>query len=302
MENVVNDLADEVLANSAFERVKGELLALRTEELVQVSLDISAAVATVLGVVPEVRALREQVVKELPAFDIERFDRLEDYALALSYAQARFLSATEGPSDLEPVASEAAKLREKLLAEAKALVHHNIVSQAQLSQLKGANGYKNVATDVMVLANLLQTVLPQIQGKSLTTGEDLERASRVATRLLRIVGMREQGPVQIAEATELRLRAYTRLIQSYEAVRRAVTYLRGTKEDADSITPSLHPGRPRQRKGSEPELPATGGNAPGASSETAPVGAGVVASSAAPAEAQKPAGSSALGSKGPFLS
>src|SRR5262249_28985806 len=159
-----------------------ELLALRTEDLLPVSLDISAAVATVLGVVPEVKALREQVVKELPAFDMERFDKLEDYALALSYTHARFLSASEKPNDLDPVAAEASKQREKLLAEAKALIHHGVLSEAQLSQLKGANGYKNVATDVMVLANLLQTVLPQIEGKTLTTQEDLERASRVGTR------------------------------------------------------------------------------------------------------------------------
>ena len=33
----------------------------------------------------------------------------------------------------------------------------------------------------------------------------------------------------------------------YEDLRRAVSYLRGRKGDADSIAPSLYPGRPRRR-------------------------------------------------------
>ncbi|HEY3495528.1 MAG TPA: hypothetical protein VGK73_12615 [Polyangiaceae bacterium] len=298
----MNDLADEVLANAAFERVKGELLRIPAESLLQVSLDISAAVATVLGVVPEVRGLREQVRKELPSFDIERFDKLEDYALALSYAQASYLSATQGSDELEPVAAEAAKVRERLLAEAKSLVHHGVVSQSQLSQLKGANGYKNVATDVMVLANLLQTVFPQIEGKSMTTMADLERASRVATRLLRIVGLKEQGPAQIAETTDLRLRAYTTLFLAYEDVRRAVTYLRGAKDDADTITPSLHPGRPRPKKGSIPESPPVEGGGRTTSPDATAPGTGSVPANLAAASAQPQASASPAGSKGPFLS
>ena len=193
------------------------------------------------------------------------------------------------------------------MAEAKALVHHGVVSQAQLSQLKGANGYKNVATDVMVLVNVLQTVLPQIQGRSLTTAEDLERASRVATRLLRIVGLREQGPAQIAEATDLRLRAYTSLILAYDDARRAVTYLRGAKDDADSIAPSLHPGRPRQRKGSEPEVPAAGGTSADSSGGAAATATGSADTTpgtpnAHARGAQPPVATPATSRNDPFLS
>jgi hypothetical protein len=138
---------------------------------------------------------------------------------------------------LHALSAESLKVRERLLAEVKALVQHGIVGEAQLGQLKGANGYKNVATDLMVLTNVIQSVWPQIQGKILTTSQDLEAALRVATRLLRVVGLREQGPAQVAQATDERLRAYTLLMLAYDDVRRAVGYLRAQQGDADDIAP-----------------------------------------------------------------
>lgn len=285
MDNVLIGVADEVHGAKAFERLKGELLAFRTEELFQVSLDISAAVATVLGVVPELRALREQIVKELPSFEIERFDKLEDYALALSHAQVLFLSATQRPKDLEPIAEEATVLRYKLFAEATALVHHGVLDEEKLSQLKGPNGYKNIAADVMVLANVLSTVVSQGQGLTLTSAEDLEYAGRVGQHLLRIVGLREQGPTVVAEATEWRLRAYTALLLAYDDARRAITFLRGAKDDADAIAPSLHPGQPKSPKSSSSVAPVVGSPAPGTNTGT-PI-SGTPAVSLAAAEAQK---------------
>ena len=46
--NIVN-VSDEILANDAFERVKPELAKLAPEDLLQVNLDVSAAVQTILG-------------------------------------------------------------------------------------------------------------------------------------------------------------------------------------------------------------------------------------------------------------
>src|SRR4051812_29389670 len=88
-----NSVGDEDLFNLVFERVKPDMAALKTDELLQVSLDISAAIATVLGVLPEAKRLREQMVKDLPTFDVARFDKLEDYAMALGFAHAKYLSA-----------------------------------------------------------------------------------------------------------------------------------------------------------------------------------------------------------------
>jgi hypothetical protein len=221
--------------------------------------------------------------------------------LALSYAQARYLAATQPPDDLASVSEEAARFRERLLAEARSLTHHGLVTAEQLAQLKGAHGYKNVATDLMVLVRLLRGKWAEIEGKSLTTAADLEQASRVATRLLRIVGLREQGPAQVAVATETRLRAFTLFLQSYEDARGAVGYLRAADGDADSITPALHPGRPRRRATEDPNPAAQSAPAsPGKNDVAVPPPTGVTT---APPLVPPPtaAKSSPLESKGPFL-
>lgn len=259
MDNQIKGLGEEALIKTVFERVKPELMALQVDELYQVSLDIPAGIATVLGVLPEVRALREQIVKDLPSFDVAQFDKLEDYALALSFAQANYLAATQPPDDLPGLTEEATRLRDTLQAEARALIHRGLVSDAQLAQLSGARGYKNLATDLQVLTSVMQGVWEQIQGKTPTTVEDLDRASRLSTRLLRVVGLREQGPARVAEATDLRVRAFTKLMTCYEQVRRAVAYLREPHEDADQIAPALHPGRPRRRGKDAGEETGTGG-------------------------------------------
>jgi len=87
--NSIN-VSNEVLADEAYARVEPELAKLVPDELVQLNLDVSAALQTILGVLPEAKALRERIIKELPSFDIASFDRLEDYALALGVTQTRF--------------------------------------------------------------------------------------------------------------------------------------------------------------------------------------------------------------------
>jgi hypothetical protein len=69
----------------------------------------------------------------------------------------------------------------------------------------------------------------------------------------------------LAAASEARLRAFTRLIRVYEDARRAVAYLRAAQGDADTIAPSLYPGRPRRRPTdvstavpTEPQAPVAG--------------------------------------------
>jgi len=300
----VPGVGDEALADAVFEKVKPDLIKLEQSALQQVNLDIPAAIATVLGVLPELRGLRDQIAKDLPAFDIQRFDKLEDYALALSSAQARYLAATEPPDDLQDIAERAGRARERLLAEANALVAHGIVSAGQIAQLKGANGYKNIATDLMVLCGIMHSAWDQIQGKTLTTAEELDEDSRVATRLLRIVGLREQGPAQVAEATDLRMRAFTLLLQTYDDARRAVTYLRSAEGDADDITPALHPGRPRRRPG-DPQPPAPGPvpSPPFTPPPTTSSSAGNIPSAASASALVPPAATMARGdNKGPFMS
>jgi hypothetical protein len=260
--NVLNKLNDETIVSDADERVKADLAAMDQDDLIQVNLDVTAAVTTVLGVLPEVRALREQIAKELPTFDLVAFDKLEDYTLALHSAQTDYLTATQPPDDLAALQAEALRVRDRLQRDALALAGHGLVDEGQLSQVKGGNSYKNMAQDLEILSRVMKTSWERIQGKSATTLEDLQTASRMSTRLMRIVGLREQGPAILAAAADHRLRAFTKMLTVYEDARRAVGYLRARHGDSDSIAPSLYPGRPRRRPTDEstttPAEPTTG--------------------------------------------
>jgi hypothetical protein len=238
----MNVARDEALVAESFERVKAELEALELEALPQVNLDVQVAVTTILGALPEIRALRERIVKELPAFDLASFDKLEDYVQALAFAQAKYQFAAQPPGDLEAVSAEAVKLREKLLATAQALALSGLFDKSSLENLKGANGYKNVAQDLQGLSTAMRDSWATIQGKSPLSAEDVEAASRVALRLTRLVGLREQGPALLAAAAELRTRAFALVLHTYEEARLAVAYLRRREGDADTIAPSLYSG------------------------------------------------------------
>ena len=309
--NGVGALAgDEKLAADAYARVTADMAALAPEQVSQVNLDIQVAAGTVLGVLPEVKALRDRMAKELPAFDLAAFDKLEDYVLALTFAQGAFQTATLPPDDLQELATEAASLRERLLADARALALHGLFDSRKLDQLKGANGNKNVAQDLQMLSQAFQESWPQIQGKSATVAEDLQTASRVGTRLTRVLGLREQGPALLADATDKRMRAFTLMIRTYEEARAAVGYLHRHDGDADAIAPNLYAGNARRRStGNTPADPTQPVQAPAATGTAPAPVAGTTATTAtspglppAAVAAAIAAQKGAPASKDPFLS
>src|SRR6188768_1476068 len=261
MESIGSLANDEKLAAEAMTRIAAEAAALSADELTQVNLDLQQATSTILGVIPEVRALREQIVKELPSFDITQVDKLEDYTLALRFAHAAYQTATKPPDDLAQLSEEAADLRERLVADAKALALHRLIDGRKLESLKGANGISNVAQDLQMLSQILQESWPQIQGKLASSAEDLHTASRLATRITRVVGVKEQSPAIEAAAVEQRLRVFKLTVHAYDEARAAIAFVRRREGDAESITPNLYTGKGRFRPApapptDEPQKPA----------------------------------------------
>src|SRR3954468_84763 len=69
----------------AMQRVKPDLIAFPKKERVHINQNIPSVVIRILGKLPGLRAFRPQLA-ELKGFDIDCFDKLEEYALALSHA------------------------------------------------------------------------------------------------------------------------------------------------------------------------------------------------------------------------
>ncbi|RYZ01228.1 MAG: hypothetical protein EOO73_36200, partial [Myxococcales bacterium] len=281
---IVNVASNELFAKEAYERAKADWAALESDQLLKVNLDISIAAQTILGALPEVRALRERIVQELPTFDAAEFDKLEDYVLGLVFVHARYVMATQPPDDLSELSSAASALRERLAADARTLSLRGLFDARKVAALKGSTGYRNVGIDLQSLSAELEAVWSEIEGKCATTREELDAAAQMAVRLLRVVGVRDQAPVVLAALVEERMRAFTLVIKAWEEARAAVSYLRRDQADADSIAPSLYTGKALRKKASEPDDETD--SVPGAGS---PLGGGVITSPSSPATPAAPA-------------
>jgi hypothetical protein len=238
----------------AYENLLEEFEHVRPDELIAMSVDVPTAVTTVLGAIPEIRALRPQIVAELPRLDIARFDKLEAYALATAHAHALFLGASEPRESMERLVQGGISIREVIVADATALAQRRLIDGHRLRELRGVNGYRNLAFDLFVLSAIMREAWPKIAGATALELVELDQAELIADKLLTAVGQREQGPAVAAAYAESRQRAFTLLVAAYEEARRAIAFLRWHQGDAEEIAPSLYEngGRPERSSDAPP--------------------------------------------------
>lgn len=226
----------------AFERVLPEIEAFPESELAAMNVDVPQAVTSVLGSWKEIASLRERVVSELPKLDMSMFDKVEAYALATGHAHTLYMAASS-PTGMQALADEAAQLREVLYSDAVALSKRGLIDGQRLKELKGPQGYRNLAFDLFALKAMMREKWSELQSKTAIQVKELERAGKLADQLVQAVGDREQGPGLVIEATDRRRKAFSLLAKAYDQARRAVTFLRWEQGDVDDIAPSLYAGR-----------------------------------------------------------
>ncbi|MGK3982810.1 hypothetical protein WME99_07215 [Sorangium sp. So ce136] len=227
-------------AARAFALVEPELDDVR--EVVPINVDIPRAVSVAIGAVPHLQALRPRFVEELPRFPLSQLDKLPTYALAAWYAHLLALPASVGQDALKRLLDEATPLREDLLVAAEALSHKGIVDAPRVAEIRRGQGHLDTANDLVALAALFDEVWDAVKNRTTVEWEDVERASRLGPELLVALGARQQPGVPAPKAgdtAERRARAFTLLVNAYDACRRAVSYLRWNEGDADAIAPSL---------------------------------------------------------------
>jgi hypothetical protein len=246
---------EELHFRHAYEQLLPEIHAVPSESLAPLIVDITSAVTKGLGALSEIMRFRDQAAL-LPFFDVAAFDKLEPYALAAQFANTRYLAAADPPAPLPDMIDEAMKLRETLLLDATVLAHRGLINGQKLTELKGAVGHKNVAQDIMTLAETLRANYDAIASKTAVTVADLNRAEILAHRILVVVGEREQGPASATVTADIRHRAYTLFAHAYEEVRHAIRFLRRKEGDVDEIAPSLFAGKAAPSRKPEPEAPA----------------------------------------------
>ncbi|MDQ2645198.1 MAG: hypothetical protein M3020_15380 [Myxococcota bacterium] len=236
-----------------YQELLPEFMALEPDDIRDVNLDITAIVGTMLAAHSTVVPRLEQLERAAPLLDRERMRRLDAYAMALRHAHTLYLIATDPPAKLRPLAARGMELRGLMLRDARDLLRRGRIQTARLDELLGPVGYKNLASDLLVLSGLFREHLPRIQGRCQTTEADIRSADAIAADILRAVGRKEQRSALIAETVDVRKRAFTVVTALYDQVRRAIVFLRWNDGDADNIAPSLFIRRHlRKRLSSKP--------------------------------------------------
>jgi hypothetical protein len=248
------------LAEAAYLELANEINAVPEEDELPINVDLISAVTQVLGVLPELKALRPELEGELRRFDLQRFDKLEKYALALGHAHALHRSTLPEKGTVTELGNAVTALRDRLLADAHTLAGYDLLNAERLRDCKKANGYRAAAGDLFTIVTVLKEHWPKIEGKTPLTKAALDDAGNRAVELLSAVGVREQGPVDAGRAMHLRQKAFRLFVDAYEDARRAIAYIRAPYRDAEEITPSFWgPRGPRRRVeepvASEPPLP-----------------------------------------------
>lgn len=139
---------------AAYDATRAELAALGNDQLLAVNVQVVHAVTTVLGALPALRALRPQIARHLPTFDLERFDKLQQYGLALLYAHAVHRARPEVPDGIAELGQEVKQLRDRLFLNAECLAQHGLLDGRPLQGCKRGRSHRALAGDVFTLVAL----------------------------------------------------------------------------------------------------------------------------------------------------
>jgi hypothetical protein len=235
----------------AYERVVRLLEDDPVERLDAINVDVPALVTRVLGAVPRILEHRG-LLAQLVTFDVSQVDHLRDYALALAHAHGLRRAAPPPPRDVAELAHAQKLVRQRLLADARALASHALLDPKRIARLHSGRAYLAIAFDVLALVGLFLESWSNLEGKTAVTRGELDQARSDAERLVAAVGRsRRLRPER--DRREQRFRQiYTRLFRAYSDVRHALSFVRRVEGDASRIAPSPFGRRkksPRKRAG-----------------------------------------------------
>lgn len=227
----------------AFTELLPVIRAVGEDDFVPVNLDVMTIIYLIEAVTPRIAPHRATIVEELPKFPIQNIDQLGQYALALGHAHTTYCNSMKPSPILQALAEKAAPMREILVSEATTLIKRRVFPSNLLDNLQGPNGYRNLATDLLLIADKLRANFDAISKRTTLTLAELTEAENLAAQMNHEIGLRQQSSEGQAQAARDRQAAYTLTVKAYEQARAALAYVRREHGDADDIAPSLYAGR-----------------------------------------------------------
>ena len=236
------DVSKDPKFKNALANLTPELLAMPESEVKRrTRLDPTAAYYVAWAAAGRLEAYRDALVALCGPHAGPLVDALPTVAFAARQADVAALRL-ERSDDLTALYEPVHAAHRTLLTDCESLVNRGLLAAHELANARSTQGYQATLNSVEVLVDLVRAEWPRIQGRTQITEEDLSRAEKAAMALAYELSQRASGgPAPLA--AELRVRALSKLVATYEEVRRMTLYLRHYEEDADTITPSLYAGR-----------------------------------------------------------
>ena len=236
---------------ASFLRLQTRLLAGDGRDAVPITASIPNVVWQTTRLLPGILAMRARAATALPEHDLACFDQLEDCTGALYHSHVATLSPPTPPhQDVVALGAQVVATRDMLEGHVAYLVLNKLVDRKRLDPITKATGYKTSAGEVLVLVGIARECLPLVEGKILLTSEQLDAAELLAKQLTEAVAERDRLSAQTEEAQEMRQRAFTLFVKTYEQARRAITYLLwDDPEQLEAVCPSLYSGQRGKRSG-----------------------------------------------------
>jgi hypothetical protein len=226
-------------SSAAYERVLPKMLALADSALLTVARDNHAIAGVVLRALASIKAQRPLIEKHFRAFDFTQIDELEDYANAARQAQSAFSVSVNSPDELVDLMPRAVQLRDLLAHDAEGLVKRGKLATKLLDDLRGANGYQNVAHDLLLLVNTFKAAWASCSER--VSIADRDEAQALGDHVFYLIHQREKAETRQQDAGLRRQQAYTLLVNAYACVRLALAYaffVEGAGE-VDEVAPSM---------------------------------------------------------------
>lgn len=229
----------------AYERMRPRYMAMPAEEILAPNLDVPVAAVQVIGCGGKI-AVHAEAASEFPGYD-GCFETLESAALGAAHAHNLAMAASAA-APIPALVDELTVTRDNLTTDIGAAVKRGLISGDALKGLRGTRGFANLAFDVMTACTVARENWPVLEGRSAITTAELDRAEELADRLAAAVGLKEQGALIDSQSTDMRNRAFTTFVKTYDMVRKYISFLRWIEGDVDEIAPSLYAQRGAGRR------------------------------------------------------
>ena len=244
-------LAQPIESKAAFDELKPIAEDLAPESVRKPNVIVNRAVSTALGAYEKIEPYRAQLLALEPHFNIVHFDTLRSQAMALHYASLRAAAAGGAkPRQTPSLVDEGKPIRERLLRTAEFLAMEGYFEPEVLAAIKGNRSHHDIASDLVQLGIMFTQIWDEVGPKMMFGPELLEQASRKGDEIMEAIAEDMLGEELVT--VDLRDRFFTMLYESYDQLRRAVSFLRWSEDDVDELVPGFVSAARRSRRKAAP--------------------------------------------------